>query len=69
MSKQQKDVAFEITKIITSNEEPSNWEANASDYINNPKDKNPNIVSDIQDIAAEHALDIYTASILYHSKK
>jgi hypothetical protein len=33
------------------------------------KDKNPNIVSDIQDIAAEHALDIYTASILYHSKK
>jgi hypothetical protein len=69
LSKQQKDVAFEITKIITSNEEPNNWEANASDYINNPKDKNPNIVSDIQDIAAEHALDIYTASILYHSKK
>jgi hypothetical protein len=69
LSKQQKDVAFEITKIIVSNENPELWESTAQDYINQPKDKNIQVISDIQEIALEHSMDSYLASILYHSKK
>jgi hypothetical protein len=69
LSKQQKEVAFEITKIISSNENPEVWDSVVSDYVTNPKDKNPDKISDIHSIAAEHGLDSYIASILYHSKK
>jgi hypothetical protein len=69
LSKQQKDVAFEITKIIVSNENPELWESTAQDYIDQPKDKNIQVISDIQEIALEHSMDSYLASILYHSKK
>ena len=69
LSKQQKDVAFEITKIIVSNENPESWDSIASIYVDDPKDKNAETVSQIQDIAAEHGVDSYIASILYHSKK
>lgn len=69
LSKQQKDVAFEIAKIIVSNEKPESWETTAINYVNEPKDKNENFVSEIENIAAEHAVDSYVASILYHSKK
>lgn len=69
LSKQQKDVAFEIVKVITSNESPENWENVISEYLNNPKDRNLNTINDIETIAAEHSIDSYVASILYHSKK
>ena len=69
LSKQQKDVAFEITKIIASNENPEVWDNVVGEYVSNPKDKNLNLINDIQDIAIEHGLDSYIASILYHSKK
>jgi hypothetical protein len=69
LSKQQKEVAFEITKIISSNENPEVWDSVISDYVTNPKDKNPDKILDIHSIAAEHGLDSYIASILYHSKK
>jgi hypothetical protein len=69
LSKQQKEVAFAILKVITSNESPENWENSIAEYINNPKDKNLNTINEIQNIALEHGLDNYVASILYHSKK
>ena len=69
LSKQQKDVAFEITKIIVANENPDNWETTSQDYLNNPRDKNLNKVSEIQDVALEHGVDSYVASILYHSQE
>ena len=69
LSKQQKDVAFEITKIIVANENPDSWEKTSQDYLNNPRDKNLNKVSEIQDVALEHGVDSYVASILYHSQK
>ena len=69
LSKQQKQVAFEITKIIVANEDPQNWEVETLNYVNDPKDKNLEIVSDIQDIAVEHSVDSYIAGILYHSKQ
>lgn len=69
LSKQQKDVAFEITKIIVANETPENWETTSQNYLNDPKDKDLNKVSEIHNIAAEHSVDSYVASILYHSQK
>jgi hypothetical protein len=69
LSKQQKEVAFEITKIIVANENPQNWEAESLNYVNNPKDKNLETVSNVQDIALEHGVDSYIAGILYHSKQ
>ena len=62
-------MAFELVKVITSNEVPENWENSIVEYINNPKNKNLDKVSDIESIAIEHGLDTYVASILYHSQK
>jgi ribulose 1,5-bisphosphate carboxylase large subunit-like protein len=68
LSKQQKEVAFEIVKVIASNENPEAWDTVVDEYVKNPKDKNLDKISDIQTIAAEHGVDTYIASILYHSK-
>jgi hypothetical protein len=69
LSKQQKEVAFEIVKIIASNENPEVWDSVVNEYVKNPKDKNLDKISNIESIAIEHGLDTYVASILYHSKK
>jgi hypothetical protein len=69
LSKQQKDIAFEITKIIVANENPKDWENQIANYINDPKDKNFETVGSVQDIAIEHGLDSYVAGILYHSRR
>jgi hypothetical protein len=69
LSKQQKEVAFEIVKIIASNENPESWDSVITEYVSNPKDKNLDKISNIESIAAEHGLDSYVASILYHSQK
>ena len=68
LSKQQKDVAFEITKIVIANENPDLWDASFKEYVDQPKDKNLDNISNIQDIALEHGIDTYVASILYHSQ-
>ena len=69
LSKQQKEVAFEVSKIIISNEIPETWESSIEEYIKNPKDKNIEKIYEIQSIAADHSIDTYIASILYHSKQ
>lgn len=68
LSYQQKDVAEQISNIIIANESPENWSSKIKDYINNPIDKNNQIISKIQSIAYDHHLDNYMASILYHSQ-
>jgi len=69
LSKQQKEVAFEIVKIIASNENPESWDTVVDEYVKNPKDKNIEKIYAIDEIAVEHGLDPYVSSILYHSKK
>lgn len=68
MSNAQKDIADQISKIIISNENPENWIESVAKYIEKPNDTNKNMVSNILDISAEHQVDAYLASILYHSK-
>ena len=69
LNEDQKAIAFDITKVIVTNEEPKDWSKKAKDYIKNPVDTNPDRVQAIQTIAAEHQVDDYLASILYLSKE
>ena len=68
LSKQQKEIAQDISLILIANEEPGNWKKKVSTYCKNPIDKNSDRVAKIQDIACEHQVDTYLASILYASK-
>ena len=68
LSKQQKEIAQDISLILIANEEPGNWKKKVSAYCKNPTDKDSDRIAKIQDIACEHQVDTYLASILYASK-
>jgi hypothetical protein len=68
LSNQQKEDAEKISEIIIANENPTNWVSKIEEYIEKPFDKNQDNVNEIQEIAAEHQVTGYLASILYHSK-
>lgn len=68
LSQQQKEVASEIASVIIANESPDEWENNIEKYISNPVDSNEERIKAIRDIAFEHQVDDYLASILYNSK-
>ena len=68
MSKKQKVVAEQISHLIIANEESKNWLKNVEKYCKSPVDKNQGKVEEIQNLAFEHQLDFYLASILYASK-
>ena len=67
LSKQQKEVAREITNIVIANEDPENWLAKAGRYAAEPTDRNHERVKKIQDVALEHQVDDFLAGILYSS--
>ena len=69
LSKKQKEVAESITSIIVSNEPPEYWTSKAQDYIDDPSDKNESRVNEVSELAVEHQVNDYLASILYASKK
>ena len=69
LNEEQLGIAKEITHVIVANEEPKEWQSRIFDYIDNPVDKNPDRIKQIQDIAFEHSLDDYLASILLASIK
>jgi len=68
MNSEQKSIAEEIAKLIVANESPANWLDSIGKYINNPTDKNLTAIEEIKNIAFEHQIDFYLASILYNSK-
>lgn len=68
LNNQQKEMAEKIGELIIANENHENWQNKISDYINEPFDKNPKQVSEIQSLASEHQITNYLASLLYHSQ-
>ncbi|NBW12025.1 MAG: hypothetical protein EBR82_28740 [Caulobacteraceae bacterium] len=68
LSNQQKENAEKISEIIIANETPENWTAKIQEYIEKPFDQNEEQINNIQEIAAEHQVTNYLASLLYHSK-
>ena len=67
LSKQQKEVAREITNIVIANEEPDSWLAKAGRYAAEPTDRDHERVKKIQEVALEHQVDDFLAGILYAS--
>jgi hypothetical protein len=68
LSNQQKENAENISEIIIANETPENWTVKIEEYIEKPFDQNQDQINNIQEIAAEHQVTNYIASLLYHSK-
>ncbi len=68
LNKKQKEVAESISEIIIVNEEPGDWDKKVKAYVKKPVDKNSDRVKKVQEIAAEHQVNIYLAGILYASK-
>ena len=68
LSNQQKEDAEKISEIIIANETPADWNNKLQDYIEKPIDQNLEQVNSIQEIAVQHQVTNYIASLLYHSK-
>jgi hypothetical protein len=68
LTKAQKQIAQTIGHIIIANEAPDNWEKSVEKYCKTPADQNENQVRAVEEIALEHQLDTFMASMLYHSK-
>ena len=69
MSASQKQIAEDIACLIIANEEVNEWDKSVNKYIKKPVDHNPERIKEIREIAAEHQVDDYLASLLYASKK
>jgi hypothetical protein len=70
LSSDQKKIAAGISEAIIIGAENNKWSELASQVVNDPSvlDK-LGILNSIQELAAEHQLDTYSASLLYHSTK
>ena len=68
ISQKQKEVAEQISHLIVANESPEDWFKNVEKYCKNPIDHNENRIQEVQELALEHQIDYYLASILYASK-
>lgn len=69
LSRAQKTIASEIANVIIANEEPQKWMESVAQYVENPVDTNLERVNKVLNIAVEHQIDNYLASILLASKK
>jgi hypothetical protein len=58
----------DISKMIVSNEDSEKWIESAASYIENPIDKNKENINEVLEIAENHQVDSYIASILRNSK-
>ena len=63
-----RSMSDEICKIVMANESPEKWVEKVGNYIVNPTDTNNNKIKEVQDIACEHQVDDYLASLLHASK-
>ena len=68
LSKHQKSISSDITKMIIANESSENWIEKAKQYVEDPTDKNQESLNDIYEISSTHQIDTYLASILKNSK-
>lgn len=68
LSAKQKQIAEEISCLIIANEEPTKWDKEIKSYIKKPVDRNPERIAEVREIAHEHQVDDYLASILLASK-
>ncbi len=68
LTDEQKAAAEGILEVIVANEEPEQWLETVDDYVAEPIDTNPERVEEITNLAYEHQVDPYLASLLFASK-
>jgi len=68
LNKEQKQVAEDIACIIIANESPESWDKKVSQYVRKPIDTNHDRIAEVREVAFEHQVDDYLASILLASK-
>lgn len=68
LNESQNNVGKSVAHCIVANEAPENWLNVVNDYLENPTDRNKEQINKIHDIAYEHQIDDYFASILFHAK-
>jgi hypothetical protein len=68
LGKEQKDVAAQISELIIANEDPVDWGKKIEEYVKSPVDKDSKRIEKIRNIAYDHQVDDYLASILYNSR-
>jgi hypothetical protein len=69
LSKSQKSLLDELCKSVIISEEKDNWEGSVACCVeDSSKIGSLGVLPQISDIAVEHGLDQYSASLLYHSK-
>jgi hypothetical protein len=70
LSKEQAEVADQISELIVANENPEDWNkiAKIRQYIEKPIDTDRERINKVQDVALEHQINMYVAGILYASK-
>lgn len=70
LSAEQKKLAIGITEAIIIGSEQKDWSINAAQVLNDPtKLDKLGILKSVENVAQEHQLDTYAASLLYHSTK
>lgn len=62
-------IVDQITKTIIANETPDKWLESVKEYSENPADKNQDRINQVCEVASEHGVDFFLASILLASKK
>ena len=68
LAEEQQKLVPELALIIMANEDPKEWNSKIAQYIKNPIDTNAAAVEEIHEIAYQHQLDSYLATILRASK-
>lgn len=69
LTDQQMNVAQELTRMIARNETPENWTHSIQVYLEKPIDTNIERIDKIEELALEHQLEPYLASIVFASLK
>jgi len=69
LNDEQNKIIEEISDIIVSNEQSSNWISSIEKYVKNPTLSNPDRLKSIDEIAYHHGLNPALAAILLESKK
>lgn len=69
LNEDQKSIAEAIAKVIFTNEEKDNWEKSIKNYCSgSDKPSNSQRIEELQKIADEHSIDLFSAAILNYSQ-
>lgn len=69
LTNEQISVAEQLSEVIMSSKPMEEWMFHVEHYVKNPSSDNPQMLDEINEIAAKFGLESYPATILYHCRK